>query len=110
MFPEGIRVAEPGDRSSPSRPQPATVVTPDCGTRLDARTNARYLCCMSVQELKAELAALSEKERAEVSAFLFHLRHASDGAYQADVQRRLDDKDPAHWVPLEELDRRLSSP
>ena len=33
---------------------------------------------MSVQELKTELAALSETERAEVSAFLFHLRHASD--------------------------------
>ena len=65
---------------------------------------------MSVQEIKAELAALSEKERAEVSAFLFHLRHASDEDYQAAVRRRLDDKDPAHWVPLNDLDRRLSSP
>ena len=65
---------------------------------------------MSVQEIKAELAALSEKERAEVSAFLFHLRHASDADYQTDVQRRLDDKDPAHWVPLDELEPRLGSP
>ena len=65
---------------------------------------------MSVQEIKAELAALSEEERAEVSAFLFHVRHASDADYQADVQRRLDDKDPAHWVPLDELEPRLGSP
>ena len=65
---------------------------------------------MSVQELKAELAALSEKERAEVSAFLFHLRHASDPDYQAAVQRRMEDKDPSHWVPLDELERRLGSP
>jgi len=65
---------------------------------------------MSVQELKAELAALSENERAEVSAFLFHLRHASDPNYQAALQRRMDDEDPSHWVPLNELQRRLASP
>ena len=65
---------------------------------------------MSVQELKTELAALSETERAEVSAFLFHLRHASDADYQAVVQRRMDDKDPSHWVPLDELKRRLGPP
>ena len=65
---------------------------------------------MSVQDLKAELAALSEKERAEVAAFLFHQRRASDADYQAAVQRRMDDKDPAHWVPLDELEHRLGSP
>ena len=65
---------------------------------------------MSVQELKAELAVLSETERAEVSAFLFHLRHASDPDYQAAVQRWMEDKDPSHWVPLDELERRLGSP
>jgi hypothetical protein len=65
---------------------------------------------MSVQELKAELATLSENERAEVSAFLFHLRHASAPDYQATLQRRMDDKDPSHWVPLNELQRRLASP
>ena len=65
---------------------------------------------MSVQELKAELAALSENERAEVSAFLFHLRHASEPDYQVTLQRRMDDKDPSQWVPLDELQRRLASP
>ena len=64
---------------------------------------------MSVQELKTELAALSENERAEVSAFLFHLRHASDWDYQATIQRRMDDKGPSHWLPLDELERRLGS-
>ncbi len=65
---------------------------------------------MSVQEIKAELAALSENERAEISAFLFHLRRASDPDYQAAVRRRMDDKDPSHWVPLDELERRPDSP
>jgi hypothetical protein len=64
---------------------------------------------MSVQELKTELAALSETERAEVSAFLFHLRHASDPDYQAAVQRRMDDKNPSHWLTLDELESRVDS-
>ena len=62
---------------------------------------------MSVQELKTELAALSETERAEVSAFLFHLRHASDPDYQTAVQRRMEDKNPSHWLTIDELDSRL---
>ena len=65
---------------------------------------------MSVQELKTELAALSETERAEVSAFLFHLRHASDPDYQSAVQRRMDDKNPSHWLTLDELESRLDLP
>jgi hypothetical protein len=64
---------------------------------------------MSVQELKAELAALSETECAEVSAFVFQLRHASDPDYQAAVQRRMDDKNPSHWLTLDELESRLDS-
>jgi len=63
---------------------------------------------MSVQELKKELSALSEQERAEVSAFLFHLRHAADPDYQAALQRRMDDKDPSHWLTPEEFEKRLN--
>jgi hypothetical protein len=55
------------------------------------------------------LAALSETERAEISAFLFHLRHASDPDYQAAVQRRMDDKNPSHWLTLDGLESRLDS-
>jgi hypothetical protein len=62
---------------------------------------------MSVQQLKNELAALSDAERAEVSAFLFHLRHASDADYQATLERRLNDKDSSHWLSVEEVEKRL---
>ena len=62
---------------------------------------------MSVQELKKELAALQESQRAEVSAFLFHLRHAADPEYQAILERRLNDKDPSHWLTVDEFERRL---
>ena len=62
---------------------------------------------MSVQALKQELVALSPAERAEVTAFLFHLRHASDPEYQAAVTRRVADKDQTHWLTPDEVERRL---
>jgi hypothetical protein len=62
---------------------------------------------MSVKELMKELAALSAKEQEELAAFLFHLRHKSDPEYQATVRRRMDDKDPSHWLTPEEFEKRL---
>ena len=62
---------------------------------------------MSVQQLKRELAALSDSER-EVVAYLFHLKHSSDSDYQADVERRLNDKDSSHWLSIEEAEKRLN--
>ena len=63
---------------------------------------------MSVMDLKNELVALSAKEQAEVAAFLFQLRHQADANYQATLQRRLDDKDPAHWLTPDEFERQLN--
>jgi hypothetical protein len=60
-----------------------------------------------VKEIKDQLVALSEAQRAEVSAFLFHLRHAADPEYQKTVQRRMEDKDPAHWLTADEIEKRL---
>ena len=62
---------------------------------------------MSVKELKNQLVTLSSLEQAEIGAFLFHLRHASDSDYQSAVARRIADKDPAHWLTPDELERRL---
>jgi hypothetical protein len=62
---------------------------------------------MSVMDLKKELIALSTAEQAEVAAFLFQLRRKDDAAYQAKIQRRLDDKDPSHWLTLNDFEKRL---
>ncbi len=62
---------------------------------------------MSVEEIKKGLATLSEIERSEVTAFLFHLRHAHDTGYQNAVDRRLTDQDESHWISPEEFERRL---
>ena len=63
---------------------------------------------MSVMDLKKELVALSAAEQAEVAAFLFQLRHKDDTDYQATLRRRLDDKDPSHWLTPDEFERRLN--
>lgn len=62
---------------------------------------------MSVEEIKKSLAELSATERNEVTAFLFHLRHASDPAYQAHVDAVLSDKAPEHWLTPEDFEKRL---
>ncbi|HET6408518.1 MAG TPA: hypothetical protein VFG14_11605 [Chthoniobacteraceae bacterium] len=62
---------------------------------------------MSVEEIKKGLASLSESEQGEVTAFLFHLRHAHDPEYQDVTTSRLSDKNSANWITPEEFERRL---
>ncbi len=62
---------------------------------------------MSVEELKRAVTTLSAAEQNELTAFLFHLRHRSDGAYADDVERRLADAKAGHWLTPEEFEGRL---
>ena len=62
---------------------------------------------MSVEQIKHGIASLSPVEQGEVSAFLFHLRHAADADYQARVEARLGDRNSAHWLTPEEFEREL---
>jgi hypothetical protein len=64
---------------------------------------------MSVEELKKTVAALSPGEQNELTAFLFHLRHRGDVAYQATLKARMDDKDPSRWLTPEEFEKRLDA-
>jgi len=62
---------------------------------------------MSVEDIKRGIASLSLAEQGEVTAFLFHLRHAADSDYQEHVNARLSDRDPAHWLTPEEFEQQL---
>jgi hypothetical protein len=62
---------------------------------------------MSVQEIKEKLAALPRTEQDEVIAYLFHLRHAHDRDYESQIDRRLNDKNPSHWLSPDEFEREL---
>ena len=63
---------------------------------------------MTVTDLKKELVALSTAERTEVAAFLFQLRRKDDVAYQTTVRRRLNDKEPSHWLTPDEFEKQLN--
>lgn len=62
---------------------------------------------MNVEQIKQGIASLSAGEQNEVTAFLFHLRHASDSDYQQRVAARLADRNEDHWLTPEEFERRL---
>ncbi|HZR20477.1 MAG TPA: hypothetical protein VFE51_24560 [Verrucomicrobiae bacterium] len=57
--------------------------------------------------LKSELQSLESKDRRQMIAFLLALEERDNQAYRQELARRIDDKDPTHWISLEELDRRL---
>jgi len=62
---------------------------------------------MSVQEIKKQLAALPRIEQDEVIAYLFHLRHADDADYESKVARRLEDREPSHWLSPDQFEHEL---
>ena len=62
---------------------------------------------MSVREIKEKLATLPRAEQDEVIAYVFHLRHADDAVYQAELSRRANDKEPSHWLTPDEFEREL---
>ena len=64
--------------------------------------------CMRVQELRAEIEALSVEERRRLAAFLVSLRHKDLADYRARMARKIDDDSPENWVTLEEMDHRLT--
>jgi len=64
---------------------------------------------VSIQEIKAEIATLPAGERRELAAYLVSLRHQDLEGYRGRMTEKIDDKEPANWVTLEELDARLES-
>ena len=60
-------------------------------------------------ELMREVAALPPGRQNELAAFLLHLRLQHDPAWRAEMARRIDDKDPTHWVSLEDWKKELAA-
>ena len=58
---------------------------------------------MTVEQIKSELASLSEEEQNHLAAYLAHLRHARDEATRQEITMRNADRDAANWVSPEEL-------
>lgn len=63
---------------------------------------------MTIQQLKKEAAALSPRKQAELAAYLVQLRNRRDPEYKRLMTRRLNDRNPKHWLTVDEVKERLS--
>jgi hypothetical protein len=68
---------------------------------------------MSVEEITQQIITLPPDQQDRIVALLFRHRHANDREYHSEISRRLDDKDPSHWLTPDqfekELDRKASA-
>lgn len=63
---------------------------------------------MSIDALEKEVASLDLKARKRLLSYILSLNASEeDPEYLSKLGRLIDDKDPSHWVSLEELERRL---
>ena len=58
---------------------------------------------MNAAEIAAEAVQLPADERRKVIAPLVMANLRDDGAAWQELQRRMDDRDPANWVSLDDL-------
>jgi hypothetical protein len=65
---------------------------------------------MTLEEMKKEARSLSFPEKAQLAAYLIHLRNSEDPEYLAEMRRRIEDPHKSHWLSPEEFERRLDSP
>ena len=64
---------------------------------------------MSMAELMRVVVGLPAQQQNELAAFLLHLRLQHDAAWRTEMTRRIDDKDSARWVSLENWKAALAS-
>jgi hypothetical protein len=62
---------------------------------------------MSFEQLKAEAASLTPAQRRELIGHLVALGRKNDAAFRRVLAEKIDDKNPDHWVSLDELKRRV---
>jgi hypothetical protein len=63
---------------------------------------------MSLDQLKGKVVELTAQERRQLMAFMVALETEEDQQFRAQLARKIDDHNPANWVELDELQKRLS--
>jgi len=58
---------------------------------------------MSLDELKTQLAELPHELQDQLAAYLVHLRHLRSPDSLAEISSRIDDKNPASWLTVDQL-------
>jgi hypothetical protein len=62
---------------------------------------------MSIPELKAEGAALSDQDRRELIGYLVSIGRQRNAAYWDRIAAKIEDRNPANWVAEDVLDSAL---
>ena len=62
---------------------------------------------MSIAELESEVDRLSPEERRQLTAYLITQDRMLDPEFRQELIRKIDDKNPEHWISLEEAEKRL---
>ena len=62
---------------------------------------------MSLEQVKQEVAALAPAERRHLMGYLVSLNLTDED--RAKLARKIDDRDPANWLTLEQLDEKLKA-
>lgn len=63
---------------------------------------------MSLAQLKDQATHLDLRQQRELIAFLIARQTEHDEDFQRTLALKIDDTDPAHWVELDELQKRYS--
>ena len=68
----------------------------------------RYDFPVSLTQLKDQAIHLQEVEQRELIAFLVSLQTGRDEEFKSALAQKIDDIDPAHWLDLDELQKRYA--
>jgi hypothetical protein len=63
---------------------------------------------MSLDQLKDQVSHLAPKEQRELIAYIVSLQTERDDGFKKQLAEKIDDSDPAHWVELDDLRKKLS--
>jgi hypothetical protein len=58
---------------------------------------------MTMEQIEEEVSNLPETQQDHLVAYVVHLRHMRDASARQDLSRRMDDRDPAHWISVDQL-------
>jgi hypothetical protein len=61
---------------------------------------------MTVDQIKQELVSLPADQQDHLLAYLVELHYRRDPLRPSELAKQIDDRDPAHWVDLDELRER----
>lgn len=67
----------------------------------------RYIALMSFAEIKTQVEQLSWAERESLLSVLMDLQEENSEERKQKLAAKINDKDPANWMTLEEFSKRL---